>query len=371
MPAMTAIREKIVVERIDGFSAVRDSVEAELDCAGVSLPVPHRARWQRECVQGVCDSIMFVARADGRPVAALSASISRSRALPRHRIYGVERWSGSGATDADAALLVEVANAACHDFLCLRATIELFSFDASVRRGHQARLIELGFERAAVARMYERTLAIDLTPGEDEIFARLHAKARRDVRAAGKKGFVVSPIVDRSFGDRLAALVGESFRRTGTAPDETPWDRIIQLSADNPAISRVVGMFDPRAAGADALVAFAWGCSHGAYATYNAGGSTRGPSVGNVPLSYAPLWDLIMWAKRSTGARMFDLGGVTANDPEDPRHGITEFKRYFSSDVVDVGEEWTLTTAPIRAAVARVISRGAKRASGAVPVQTV
>jgi hypothetical protein len=371
MTAMTAVREKIVVERIGGFSPVRDSVEAELDRAGVSLPLTHRARWQRECVQGVFDSMMFVARVDGTPAAALSASISRSRALPRHRIYSVERWSGSGGAGVDDALLAEVANAACRDFLCLRATIELFSFDVNLRRGHQARLIELGFERATVARMYERTLAIDLTPAEDEIFARLHAKARRDVRAAGKKGFVVRPVVDRGLGDRLAALVGESFRRTGTAPDEMAWDRIIQLSADNPAISRVVGMFDPNATGADALVAFAWGCSHGEYATYNAGGSTRRPSVGNVPLSYAPLWDLITWAKRSTNARMFDLGGVTSNDPEDPRHGITEFKRYFSSDVVDVGEEWTLTTAPIRAAVARVISRGAKRASAAVPVQAV
>jgi hypothetical protein len=375
MTVMPAIREKIIVERIDGFSAVRNSVEAQLDRAGVNLPVPHRALWQRECVQGICGSMLFVARVEGAPAdapaGALSASISRSRALPRHRIYSVERWSGSGRGDVDAALLAEVANAACHDFLCLRATIELFSFDASARHSHRSRLIDLGFERAEVARMYERTLAIDLTPPEDEVFARLHTKARRDVRAAGKKGFVVRPLVDSSLGARLAELVGESFRRTGTAPDEIAWDRIIQLSADNPTISRVVGMFDPNATGPDALVAFAWGCAHGEYATYNAGGSTRRPGVGNVPLSYAPLWDLIMWAKRNTSSTTFDLGGVTSSDPDDPRQGITEFKRYFSSNVVDVGEEWTLTTAPIRAAVARVISRGAKRASGAVPVQAV
>ena len=62
-----------------------------------------------------------------------------------------------------------------------------------------------------------------------------------------------------------------------------------------------------------------------------------------MPLLYAPLWELIRWA-RAGGARWFDFGGITLTDPDasDPLQGISDFKRFFCRDVAKVGGEWRL-----------------------------
>jgi lipid II:glycine glycyltransferase (peptidoglycan interpeptide bridge formation enzyme) len=211
--------------------------------------------------------------------------------------------------------------------------------------------------------MYSQTLAMDLVPSEEELFAKLHSTARRHIRAPGKKGLVLRPVTDPALGDRLESIFNETFRRTGTVPEQRPWEAIIKLSAAEPTRSRVVGIFDDAVPTPDGLIAFAWGCAQGRYATYEAGASVRRPDLGNTPLSYAPLWDLITWARRDTGSTQFDLGGITSGGPNDPRHGISEFKRYFSDNIVQVAEEWTMEPAPLRASLARAISSGVRRAA--------
>jgi hypothetical protein len=361
-PDKTSGTAACIVQRFQGFGGERDAVERELAANGVLLPVPQRAQCQQAFQSA--ETVMFVARdGDKTPRAALSASISRSRALPRHRIYRVERWMGSGSETADHAILDEFARAIRGDKLCLRATIELFSFEEGGRERHAEQLRALGFVRASVPRMYSQTLMIDLAPTEDELFAALPSKARRDVRAPAKKGLTLRPITDPALGDRLDFIFNETFRRTGTVAESRPWRRIIELSASEPGLSRLVGIFNDAIPTPDGLVAFAWGCAQGDYATYEAGASIRSPELGNTPLSYAPLWDLVAWARRAPGLARFDLGGVTAGGPNDPRHGISEFKRYFSDKVVQVAEEWTMEPAPLRASLARAISQGVRRAN--------
>ncbi len=120
------------------------------------------------------------------------------------------------------------------------------------------------------------------------------------------------------------------------------WGSIIELGRVAPRLSRLVGLFRDGRSDPKSLLAFAWGCAHGEYAHYDAAGSTR-PDDLRVPLAYALLWDLICWAKRG-GAKWFDLGGITFGhrDSSDPLGGISDFKRYFSKQVVVVGQEWML-----------------------------
>ena len=125
----------------------------------------------------------------------------------------------------------------------------------------------------------------------------------------------------------------------------------------------MIGLFAPNDNGPSGLLAFAWGCVNGNYVTYDAGASTRNHDLGNMPLAYAPLWDLIAWAKR-IGATWFDFGGVsttTAAPTDDPLGGISDFKRFFCERIVDVGEDWILEPRPIRAMIARTFSAAVER----------
>jgi lipid II:glycine glycyltransferase (peptidoglycan interpeptide bridge formation enzyme) len=105
-------------------------------------------------------------------------------------------------------------------------------------------------------------------------------------------------------------------------------------------------------------VSFAWGINHGSHVTYEAGASARRKDVGNFPLGYAPMWDLVTWAKESA-CRWFDFGGITSGDrssQDDPFGGISSFKRSFSDEVVEVGEEWALHPNPVRTSIASFLT---------------
>jgi lipid II:glycine glycyltransferase (peptidoglycan interpeptide bridge formation enzyme) len=125
-------------------------------------------------------------------------------------------------------------------------------------------------------------------------------------------------------------------------------------------------MFRTDATGPKALLAFAWSHHHGDHAHYDASGSTRNTDI-KAPLAYALIWDLCLWAKQH-GATWFDFGGITAGSAAsgdaDPVGGISDFKRYFSKTVVSVGEEWMLEPRPLRAKLARSISRAISYVSG-------
>ena len=91
-----------------------------------------------------------------------------------------------------------------------------------------------------------------------------------------------------------------------------------------------------------------------------AGASTRPTDQHRVGIVHPLFWDLIGWAKR-TGGTWFDLGGVTAGTvgSGDPVGGISDFKRLFSKDAIDVAEDWVFTPRRLPAGVATLLSTGA------------
>jgi hypothetical protein len=349
------------IQQVAGYSQERLELERSLTDRGVVSPVPQRANWQR--ANGYADTVLVVVRdqATNAPVGVIGAGITMSRALPGHRIYRVERLGSCGSERADREMLGALTTLARRDPVCLRLVVEVFERNPDARLRLCRRLVKLGFTRSPSPRNYQNTLALDLQRSTDEIFAGLHRTARRHIRAPGKRGLELHPIVDPSFAPRLEALIRETYDRTDTPPDPKPWHRIIELSAANPSVSRIIGLFDGHGRAPENLVAFAWGCAHGPHVTYEAGASCRRPELGSTSLGYAPLWDLITWAREHTAATWFDLGGAKGGvDPHgDELDGIYEFKRYFSRESVDVGDEWVMEPLRGRAAIARVISAAA------------
>lgn len=365
------------VHRVVGLHRSRDEIERELEGQGLPLPFAQKAEWLR--LMGYHDStLVIVGDASNQVHAAAAIGIGRSRSLPGHRIYKVERLSASRSAAADVALLSAIAAAARADRLCIRLRIELFERDATLRLRLAETLHQLGFIKSAKTESYAQTPCLDLEASEEELFAGLAASARRNIRAPMKRGFEVLPLQDSIYVARLEELTNEVYGRTGGRARSLPWEGILGASRAVPARSRIVGLFAPNDKSPNGLLSFAWGCANGSYVTYEAGASTRRHDFGNLAIAYTPLWDLISWAKRS-GATWFDFGGVSSDSggvARDPMAGISEFKRFFSGRIVDVGERWILEPRRFRAMVARAVSSVVERArrsstQGRVPLAQI
>lgn len=348
----------VVVQQALGFTAERQRLERELLTRSIMLPLPQRAEWQR--AHGLGNGVMLVLRnGAGLPAHALAASIAVSRALPGHRVYRVQRL-GSGGADADARLIAELASLVRRDPLAIRVTVEVFERNKRLREGLLQALSASGFMRASQPRSYTHTLAIELGLPQEMLLAKLKQNTRRKIRLPERRGLQITPVLDPALAPRLRELTIDVFRRRNAAAPPLPWNHIIEFSAAQPSLSRLAGLFDPSVSGAHQLVAFAWGCSHGSYATYEAGASAARADLRKTPLSYAPIWDLIGWASSETSAKWFDLGGVIFGQDSDREDGISEFKRHLSEDLIEVGDEWILEPHPARARLAGVVSRAAK-----------
>lgn len=352
---------RVIVQQAVGYTTERQRLERELLDRSINLPLPQRAEWQR--AHGVAESVMLVLRNDdGEPVHALAAGIAKSRALPGHRVYRVQRL-GSGGVEADAALISALESVVRQDPLALRVSVEVFERNSASRRHLIQALSASGFNRSERPRMYTHTLALDLGQPQEVLLAGLKQNTRRKIRLPERRGLKIMPVLDPALAPRLLELTTHVFESRQAAAPALPWDRIIEFSASQPALSRVVGLFHPSSSGSDQLVAFAWGCSHGSYATYEAGASTAQADLRKIPLSYAPIWDLIVWAKTEASAEWFDLGGVSFGQDGDARDGISEFKRHLSEDLIEVGDEWTLEPHPARATLAVALGRAAQWAA--------
>ncbi|MGH7623035.1 MAG: hypothetical protein ACREMU_11895, partial [Gemmatimonadaceae bacterium] len=250
------------VDLVTGLGSDRARAEASLEELGLVLPLAQRALWLQ--ARGSDDALMIVARNDGdRPVAATGVSIALSRAMPGHRLYRVERMSAAQRDDVDDALLLALMNAARRDASCLRVSIEVFERD-DTRRARLSRILrEHGFVGSVEMRSYERTLALELSPGADALLAGLAMKVRRNIREPAKRGLEIRRVSDLALAPRLEALLRETYERTGGVAPQLPWATVIALSEREPHRSRISGLFDPAAPGPDTLIGYTWGAVHG------------------------------------------------------------------------------------------------------------
>jgi len=339
-------------------SSARDRLHRDLVDGGVKLPMQHHPEWERLfATRG--GYLVLLRDPSGQPTFGYSVWLSKSRALPRHCLMRVQRYGATHCVAAAMAGVAELARLASQQKNLLRVYLEVLSADESVRHGIRQAASAHGFQQTQPPRTgYENTLVLDLRRNETDILMGFSTSARRNIRAPGKKGLEIRPITSTRYAERMASLLQETLARTGGAPQRQDWGRIIAFSNAHPNLSRIAGCFSADTDEPTALRSFAWGCHHGDHATHTAAASTRTPGC-NLPLSYATTWDLILWAKLH-GAQWFDFGGVTSANPEDNLSGISDFKRFFSSQVRNVGEEWTLEPSKLKGLLSEYIGISAR-----------
>lgn len=351
----------LVGDVLPGDSPARRTCEASLAAAGSILPLPHRLAWEE--LRSESESrFLRIRDPEGNCLYGCAVDVSRSRAMPGHFLLWVHRFGEGVDPEVLCAAVQMLAAFARSEPRIVRLHVELFSRVADVHKAMDELCPRWGFTKLASPRLYRETVVLDLSPSLDEVFASLHATGRRHIRAVAKNPVRVGPIQDRAYGDRMEGLMRETLRRTGGKAPHEEWGKIIDFCNRHPADARIVGLFQNGIEGPASLLSFALGYNHGDHVEYAEAASTRKAGL-KMPLTYGVAWDLVTWAK-SVGATWFDFGGITAgtqDDPNDPRGGISDFKRYFTQDVVHVGDEWVLEPHAVRGCAARAVSAIAAR----------
>ena len=344
------------ISMLPAMSPARIEWERTLFASGRALPLPHRAAWATLQSSAAEGWFLTVADASGRPCGAIALQVSRSRALPGHLGVRCERFGPGLPVSAQRAALRALVAIARQQHRVLRLHVETFAVDQEERVALERHALELGFIQIVPGRSYEHTLVVPLDGDEASIFASLHGTARRHIRAADKNPVRVALVEEPMYFARLDELSRETYARTGGEYAPADWPKIVTLGAREPGASRLVGVYRTDVVGPASLLAFAWGCAHGSHVHYSRAASTRDTDL-RMPLMYPIVWDLIRWAKRG-GARHFDFGGITVGSHQsaDPLGGISDFKRYFSGSLVQVGAEWSLEPRVLQARAARLVS---------------
>jgi lipid II:glycine glycyltransferase (peptidoglycan interpeptide bridge formation enzyme) len=272
--------------------------------------------------------------------------------MPGYSIVRVRNFGGGSSEEVRRVALEALLMYARRGARVLRLHVNVFSRE---EREEIANLLAtLGFRELNPPSSYRHTLAVDLKPSEEELFAALSKSARTRVRECVKKGLATVPITDLAYAARLEQLQKEALRRTGGHTASTNWEGVLTMSRDHPSLSRVLGVFTGESLAPENMKAFGWVCNHGETGEYRAAGSSR-DGESRLPFGYAVVWEMIRWAK-ATGAHWFDMGGVTVSGGNDPLEGISDFKRFFSRELVEVGAEWVFEPSPLRARIANGVS---------------
>lgn len=356
---------ELTVEILKESGQMRAQRERALLASGVPLPLSHRDEWLR--FQPLHGSWLLTARdTSGVYHGGFAIAVHRSRLFPWQHVLKAERLGASLGASCRDSVLSALVHEVRKDSRVMRVVVQVFAREPVDREALTSSLSAFGFRRAEHAHCYSHTIAVDLTQSDDALFASFGSSARRNIKAIAKYPVTLREITDPALERRLNDLVNLSMSRTGGPSRSRDWSKRIEFSARFPNLSRIVGLFRNDATnGPESLVAFVWGRNHGDHVEYEAGACARMSDL-RIPLTYALVWDLIQWAKRN-GATWFDMGGVTQGslaDGHDRLSGISDFKRHFSQQVVQVGEEWVLEPDSLRAQLGRFLRR---RTSWLVP----
>jgi hypothetical protein len=344
-------------EVINGSAPARMQREQELLESGVALPFASRSA-VGQLSEYPPSYFLSVLDVNNRCVGGFAVHARRAPLIPSYKVLRVDGFGSSMSLSIAETAIAGLVKWAVGTPRILRLSVEIFAFDAGRRREIGGLLADHGFRRMPVPNGYRETLVTDLNKSEAELFAGLHHSARRKIRQLDKHPLALRTITDPSYSDRMNALLQETFARTGAEVRARNWSERIELSRQHPDLSRIIGLFRTDLTGPASLLAYAWGCHSGDHVFYSEAASTRATGDQRIALAYGVMWDLIQWAKR-TGATWFDYGGITrgTHTDEDPLGGISDFKRYFAQDIVEVREEWVLDTHSWEARLAAAIHK--------------
>jgi hypothetical protein len=262
---------------------------------------------------------------------------ARSRSLPGARLLRINKV-GRGLHAPIAPHFGAICRRVVVDFpRVLRCNVALFDECNTDRQIIARSLHDAGFE-SVPARSYTRTLKLELGRSPEALLASFSKSTRRNIRRATRRGLRVHRLIDRMYLERCHTLYLEAFRRTAHGAPPISMERL--LTSSDGVLACLLGVVEPSPTPrAEDLLAFAWVRSHGDYATYDTAGSTRLRSARGETPGDLLMMGCVEWAVER-GHRWFDLGGVT--NSHDGLAGISDFKRGFTRNEIDVGEEWEL-----------------------------
>lgn len=203
----------------------------------------------------------------------------------------------------------------------------------------------------------ERTRLVDLAPPLAELLASFPGKTRRWLTIQDPAAARAAELSDRRLIPALRAALDDSFSRSTGERVSHDFEALFSSLERHPGSAAVVGFF--LAAEPDAPLAFASAVSHGPVFEYATAGSRSSEALRKLPFNYVLLWRLIELAK-ARGARLFDLGGITDQGPDDPLAGISHFKRRFPGFETSVGREALLELRPLRRRLFTLLQAGKK-----------
>lgn len=342
---------------IRGAGAEREQAEQETLASGASLPVVQRALWAANAYRWE-PWFLLIREAGGKVRGGVGMERIRSRALPGHVLLRVRHFGGNLAPEVCRAALEALTRLARKDGRVLRLHVDVFAREG--KEAIEAVLSELGYRQVIPPGSYKHTVVIDLQPSEEEIFSTFRRTGRDKIRESTKKSLRTETITGLCFAGPINELQQQAVQRSGGQIAAVDWVGVIGMSARHPELSHVVGLFAGEESTPESLCAFGWACNNGEDGEFRAAGAARRPDI-KAPLGYLPAWDEIRWAK-SAGAKWFDMGGVTLTEGDEADlKGISDFKRHFSQNVVEVGAEWLLTPRPGRARLADWVSNSGRR----------
>lgn len=320
-----------------------EAAEASLLRAGACLHLFARHAWARQ-TRRPRPWLMTV----GPAAAAAGLQRFPSRRAPGCWLMRAERVGSTFSLSEHAAFAAALAAAAMTTSRLARVTAELVVRDTAAADRVRAIWAAAGFRRRATVRSWKRTLVVDLARPEHDVLASFSQKPRRDLRTIARLPVTVRAIDHPQWAPRMRGLLRGTYARTGGTPRPADWPARIAFAAAAPELTRLVGLFRQDVEGESSLIAFAWGLAHGDHATYEIGASARPRDV-KIPLLTPLLWDLMRWAQAG-GATWFDLGGVSTGTAAsgDPFGGISDYKRLFSTNEIDVSDDWEIEPHRVR-----------------------
>lgn len=325
------------------------------------LPIPHDyLSWPLCCGTG---SWVWcrVTGLDGELLTGFSIHLTYSRAIPGTRIGQIERLGRSlhePVADEMGPILADVARKIPR---LLRLDARIFDEDPARRKRLSDSLLRAGCKADIRRRQYSHTVVLTLAARESETLGSLSARVRSTIRKALSSPVLqFQPIPATGYAGRIRQLYNLTFERTGGVPPPLDIEGVLRDSRDAKN-SLLVGAFARDVQPPEDLIAVTWGRLHGDYSVLELNASARSPLLRHLSPGFGLMLHLIRWSA-ARGARWIDLGGLSTVTPrpDDPMHGIVEFKTRFSTDFREVAEEWHLDPSPMltaAASMARSIAR--------------
>ncbi len=175
--------------------------------------------------------------------------------------------------------------------------------------------------------LYDRkTVCIDLTPSEEDIWAhQITSKNRNMIRKAEKSGLLFRAEYDYSSMDEFVGLYNSTMERLKAESFYFFDDKYFETYINNLSGKGFLGTvtLDNKIIGAALFM------MHGEYGHYHLAGSNRDYS--SLGINNFLLWNTAVEMKKH-GISAFHLGGGTTSDPDDP---LLKFKHSFSGNEKD------------------------------------